>query len=162
MLTQQLKFNRRYDIMNLEKFLDYDEYQVIFPESQDKQIRSFAKKLKKYVGSSCSITFKATYDPSKRSLKDKDILYISLTNSKKGILGLLLCLDEFQELIEIKIVKHIHKFDLPKEIRQLNKEFFEYIDEIRSNFKKKVQIKEIKLNNFNSKLLNKIKKLKNR
>ncbi|MHA1230955.1 MAG: hypothetical protein ACTSPQ_09945 [Candidatus Helarchaeota archaeon] len=145
--------------IKLKDFLNYDEFHILFPAVQDDNIKTFGKNLKTFLGSECKIIRKATNDPKKRDFKNKDILSLVLKNSKKGLIGLLICLNEFEELLEIKAVKQLHKFEVPREIRDLNNKFFDYINHLKENFKNNNLIEELKYKNFSQELLDEIKKL---
>lgn len=143
--------------LKLDEFLHSDTFQVIFPKYQDKDIRIFADIINKLLGSDVSIIKKATYDTQKRNLKDKDILLIELKNSIKGLFGLILCLHEFEDFIEVRTIKNMHKFEIPKELRNIDDEHYEYLDKFKKKFKNQNSIEKLKLKDMNSNLLFKLK-----
>ena len=143
--------------LKLDEFLHSDTFQVIFPKYQDKNIRIFAEIISKLLGSDVSIIRKATYDIQKRNLKDKDILFIELKNTIKGLFGLILCLHEFEDFIEVKAIKNMHKFEIPKELRNIDDEYYEYLDKLKKKFKNQKSIEELKFKDMNSNLLFKLK-----
>ena len=143
--------------LKLDEFLHSDAFQVIFPKYQDKDIRIFADNINTLLGSDVSIIRKATYDIQKRNLKDKDILFIELKNTISGLFGLTLCLHEFEDFIEVKAVKNMHKFEIPKELRNLDDEHYEYLDKFKKKFKNQKSIEELKFKEMNSNLLFKLK-----
>ncbi len=145
--------------MKIQNFMQYDEFQVIFPETQDDTIRLFGMKLKKLIGPECEIIRKATYEMNKKNIKDKDILLLKFQNSIKGLIGLIICLNEFEELIEIRAIRNLHNFDVPQEIRYLNNIFFDYINGLIDNFKGKNKIEVVRLKKINSEFLIEIKEL---
>ena len=121
--------------MKLDEFLRSDTFQVIFPKYQDKEIRRFADVINNLLGSDVSIIRRAIYDIHKRNLKDKDILFIELKNTIKGLFGLILFMHEFEDFIEVKAIKKIHKFEIPKELRNVDDEHYEYLDKLKKRFK---------------------------
>ena len=143
--------------LKLDEFLHSDTFQVMFPKYQDKDIRIFADIINKLLGSDVSIIKKATYDTQKKNLKDKDILFIELKNSIKGLFGLILCLHEFEDFIEVKTIKNMHKFEIPKELRNIDDEHYEYLDKFKKKFKNQNSIEKLKLKDMNSNLLFKLK-----
>ena len=143
--------------MKLEHFLLFDNFQIIFPNFQDKKIREFAIFLNKICGNDVKIVRKASNKKQKLQLKDKDILYIELKNSLRGIIGLFLCLYQFEELIEIKAVKKLYKFDVPKEIRDIFEEKYSYFEKFIEELRDK-KIK-LKLNEFDVEIKNQLKNL---
>lgn len=145
--------------LKLNEFLNFDGFQVILPKYQDENIRNFAEFIDKLLGSDVSIIRKATYNPQKRNLKDKDILFIELKNNLKGIFGVVFCLHKFEDFIEIRAIKNIHKFEIPKGIRQLHDEHYEYLDNFKEKFKNQNAIKELKLKEINSNLFIELKNL---
>ncbi len=145
--------------LKLEEFLDSDTFQVIFPKYQDKDIRIFADNISKLLGSDVLIIRKATYDIQKRNLKDKDILFIELKNNVYGLFGLVLCLHEFEDFIEVKAIKKIHKFEIPKELRNHEDEHYECLDKFKEKFKNQNSIKELRYKDTNSNFLFKLKNL---
>ena len=104
------------------------------------------------------ITRKATYDTQKRNLKDKDIFFIELKNTLKGLFGLILCLHEFGDFIEVKAIKNMHKFEIPKELRIIDEEYYEYLDNFKKKIKNQKSVKELKFKDMNSNLLYNLKK----
>lgn len=142
--------------MKLNEFLNSDTFQVIFPKYQDEEIRMFADIINNLLGSDVSIIRKATYNTQKRNLKDKDILFIELKNTIKGMFGLILCLHEFEDFIEVKAVKNLHKFEIPKELRIIDDEYYEYLDKFKKKFKNQKSIEEFKFKDMNSSLLFKL------
>ena len=142
--------------LKLEEFLDSDTFQVIFPKYQDEIIRIFADNINKLLGSDVLIIRKATYDIQKRNLKDKDILFIELKNNINGLFGLMLCLHEFEDFIEVKATKKMHKFEIPKDLRNLDDEHYEYFDKFKEKFKNQNSIKELKFKDMNSNLIFKL------
>lgn len=145
--------------MSIESFLKFDCFHVLFPEVQDSEIREFAYHLKKIIGNDLSIIRRATNDNKKRLYKNKDIQYIEIKNTIKGLYGLLLCLFKFDELIEVRGIKHFHKFELPKEIRDLHNTYYEDVKDFYVKFKKDSPIQNLKTNELNSNILIKIKNL---
>jgi len=143
--------------LKLDEFLHSDTFQVMFPKYQDKEIRMFADIINNLLGSDVSIIRKATYDIKKRNLKDKDILFIELKNTIKGLFGLLLCLHEFEDFIEVKAIKNMHKFEIPKELRNIDDEHYEYLDKFKKKIKNQKSIEELKFKDMNSNLLFKLK-----
>lgn len=105
--------------MDEKEFLDYDGFQVIFPDYQDADLRNFAEKIQSNFRPDATIVRKSTYDRKKRYLKDKDVAYIEFLPSFRGLLGLFLCIIKFEELIEIRVFKKLLKIDIPREIRSV-------------------------------------------
>ena len=60
------------------------------------------------------------------------------------------------------MVKHLHNFELPKEIRTLNDEFDDYMNELRQNFIKKELIEKLKIIDIKSELMEEIRNLINK
>ena len=143
--------------LKLDEFLHSDTFQVMFPKYQDKEIRMFADIINNLLGSDVSIIKKATYDIQKRNLKDKDILFIELKNTIKGLFGLILCLQEFEDFIEVKAIKNMHKFEIPKELRNIDDEHYEYLNKFKKKFKNQKSIEELKFKDMNSNLFFKLK-----
>lgn len=143
--------------LKLDEFLQSDTFQVMFPKYQDKEIRRFADIINNLLGTDVSIIRKATYDRHKRNLKEKDILFIELKNTIKGLFGLILCLHEFEDFIELKAIKKIHKFEIPKKLRNIDNEYYEYLDQFKKRFKNQKSIKELKFKDMHSNLLFKLK-----
>jgi len=143
--------------LKLDEFLHSDTFQVMFPKYQDKEIRMFADIINNLLGSDVSIIRKATYDIQKRNLKDKDILFIELKNTIKGLFGLILCLHEFEDFIEVKAIKNMHKFEIPKELRNIDDEHYEYLNKFKKKFKNQKSIEELKFKDMNSNLFFKLK-----
>ncbi|MHA1169632.1 MAG: hypothetical protein ACTSQI_13825 [Candidatus Helarchaeota archaeon] len=126
--------------MRIEDFLNYDNYQVIFPEFQDDRIKKFANSLHKLCGNQAKVVRKATNKRKKLSYKSKDILHLELRVGIKGLIGLFLCLQEFEELIELRVVRNLLKYNIPKEFRDL---FEEHYDQLRAFNKKINEIKDV-------------------
>ncbi len=145
--------------MKLDEFLSYDGFHIVFPKYQDEKIRNFAKYIDKLLGSDASIIRRASFDPQLRNLKDKDILFIKLENTIKGIFGVLLCLHEFENLIEIRAIKEMIKFEIPKEIREYDDEYYEFLDEFKRKFKNELTLNVLKLKDMDSKLFFELKNL---
>ena len=143
--------------LKLDEFLHSDTYQVMFPKYQDKDLRMFADLINNLLGSDVSIIRKATYDTQKSNLKDKDILFIELKNTIKGLFGLILCLHEFEDFIEVRAIKNMHKFEIPKEVRIIDDEYYEFLDKFKKKFKNQKSIEELKLKDINSNLLIELK-----
>ncbi len=146
-------------LLKLDEFTSYDGFHVIFPKYQDEKIRYFAERIDKLLGSDATIIRRATYDPNQRNLKDKDILFIELKNSIKGIFGVILCLHEFENFIELRVIKDLIKFEIPKEIRDYDDEYYEFFNEFENNFIGKSNINEIALEDLNSNLFVELKNL---
>ncbi|MFX1570418.1 MAG: hypothetical protein ACFFCV_18810 [Promethearchaeota archaeon] len=145
--------------MKLDEFMSYDGFHIVFPKYQDEKIRKFADRIDKLIGSDAIIIRRATYDPHQRNLKDKDILFIELKNTIKGIFGVLLCLHEFESFIELRVIKDMIKFEIPKEIRDYDDEYYEFFDEFENKFKNLLNIDELELKDINSNLFFELKNL---
>ena len=145
--------------LKLDEFLSYNGFHIVFPKHQDEKIRNFAEYIDKLLGSDASVIRRATYDPQQRNLKDKDILFIELKNTIKGIFGVLLCLHEFESFIELRVIKDMIKFEIPKEIRDYDDEYYEFLDEFKRKFKNKLNINELKLKDMNFNLFFELKNL---
>ena len=146
-------------LLKLDEFLSYDGFHIVFPKYQDEKIRNFAKYIDKLLGSDASIIRRASFDPQLRNLKDKDILFIKLENTIKGIFGVLLCLHEFENLIEIRAIKEMIKFEIPKEIREYDDEYYEFFDEFKRKFKNELTLNVLKLKDMDSNLFFELKNL---
>jgi len=145
--------------VKIQDFIKFDSFKIIFPEFQDKEIIKLAHNIKKYLGNDANLTQKASYEYKKLSLKDKDILYIELKNSKKGFFGLLLFLYLFEELIEIHCIKKIHFFEVPKELRELKDDYINLFETTYNKLTINKIINELKLVDIDINLLVKIKNL---
>ena len=145
--------------LKLDEFINYDGFHIVFPKYQDEKIRNFAEFIDKLLGSDATIIRRATYDPQQRNLKDKNILLIELKNTIKGIFGVLLCLHEFESFIELRVIKDMIKFEIPKKIRDYDDEYYEFFDEFENKFKSKLSIDELKLEDINSNLFFELKNL---
>lgn len=145
--------------LKLDEFLSYDGFHIVFPKYQDEKIRNFAEYIGKLLGSDASVIRRATYDPQQRNLKDKEILFIELKNTIKGIFGVLLCLHEFESFIELRVIKDMIKFEVPKEIRDYDDEYYEFLDEFNRKFKNILNINELKLKDINANLFFELKNL---
>lgn len=145
--------------LKLDEFLSYDDFHIVFPKYQDEKIRNFAEYIDKLLGLDASVIRRATYNPQQRNLKDKDILFIKLKNTIKGIFGVLLCLHEFESLIEIRAIKKLIKFEIPKEIREYDDEYYEFLDEFKKKFKNELTLNELELKDINSNLFFELKNL---
>jgi len=145
--------------LKLDEFLSYDRFQIVFPKYQDEKIINFAEFIDKLLGSDATVIRRATYDPQQRNLKDKDILFIELKNTIKGLFGVLLCLHEFENFIEIRVIKDMIKFEIPKKIRDYDNKYYEFLDEFEKKFKNKLNLNELKLKDINSKLFFELKNL---
>jgi len=143
--------------LKLNDFLHSDTFQVIFPTYQDRDLKIFAEVINKLLGSDVSIIRKATHDIQKRNIKDKDILFIEIKNTIKGLFGLVLCLHEFEDFIEVRAIRNMHKFEIPKEVRIIDDEYYEYLDKFKKKFKNQKSIEELKLKDMNSNLLFKLR-----
>ena len=139
--------------MKLDDFLNSDTFQVMFPKYQDKEIRMFANNINNLLGADVSIIRKATYDIQKRNLRDKDILFIEFKNTIKGLFGLIICLHEFEDFIEVKAIKNMHKFEIPKELRNIEDDHYEYLDKFKKKITNQKSIEEIKFKDMSSDLL---------
>ena len=94
----------------------------------------------------------------KKSVKQNDIEYIEFSNSKKGLFGLLFCMFKFESLIEIKAIKNVVRFNIPKELRTLSNEksdFFMSIDTKIINNKEEIDLENL----MNPELLFKLKSI---
>ena len=129
----------------------------MFPKYQDEEIRIFADNINRLLGLDVSIMRKATYDIQRRNLKDKDILFIEMKNTSNGLFGLMLCLHEFEDFIEVRAIKNMHKFEIPKEVRIIDDEYYEFLDKFKKKFKNQKSIEDLKLKDINSNLLIELK-----
>ena len=148
--------------MKLDNFFEFDEFHVIFPKYQDEKIKIIGDLITKALSPDAKIIRKATFKYKKLSLKDKDILYVILRNSIKGIFGLMLFLYEFEDLIEIRGVKNIKKFEIPKDIRDFFEDNYEIFEQFNKDLEKNKNSRILKLKDINSKVVLQIKNLINR
>ncbi|MEJ2248929.1 MAG: hypothetical protein P8Y70_18620 [Candidatus Lokiarchaeota archaeon] len=145
--------------MRIEDFRLFSGFQVVFPRYQDNKLRQFANNLKKAFGKDVKINRKATYEYKKLSLKDKDIEFIEFKNSKKGLLGLFLCLIKFEELIEIRLIRDIHKFELPRTVRDFYNQDYNKFERLFERFIKKETNKKLKLKDIDISIYEKLKQI---
>jgi len=147
--------------LKLEDFLKFDRFQVIFPKVQDDKTKKFVQWIQMLCNPDVTIYRKPSYDYKKRSLKSKDVHYLEFKNSKKGILGLILCINEFEEIIEVRGVKDLLKFDIPKDIRDISEEYYDYFKEEKKNYLKGTSDENTIIKSINSSALIQIKSLLN-
>jgi len=62
-------------------------------------------------------------------------------------------------LIEIRVIKELIKFEIPKEIREYDDEYYEFFDEFKKKFKNELTLNELKLKDINSNLFFELKNL---
>lgn len=93
-------------------FKIYDEFQLFVLNPIDTDFEEFLKKIKIKCKNSIKIIRKANI-----SKKNKDIDYILVKNNLKGLKAILWYLKERGEFSEIKGVKRLKMYDIPKEFR---------------------------------------------
>ncbi len=117
--------------MKINELLAFNSLQIVFPEFQNEDLKKFGLFIKNICGGDAQIERRATNDKKKKALKEKDISHINLKISVKGIFGLILCMMEFEETLQVNALKKLYKFDLPKEIRLFYDNNYEYLEKFK-------------------------------
>lgn len=116
--------------MKINEFLFYDEIYIDFPEYQSKELKNFAKSLKKTFKPDIDIFLRPSNETRKRNFKDKDIEALKIKLTKHGIKAFLICMAKFEDLLKLRAVREMFDYDIPKNIRDIYEDNYEELNNL--------------------------------